>query len=326
MSSRENSQGAAQPEGPRAPLLPPTLTVLVRDWLSANHVLLRSPEGVVMVDTGYSRRIDMTRALLGSAQGLRGMPLATIVNTHCHSDHMGGNARLAREHGCPVLVPEGEADAIAAWDERALLLGYAGQWADRFEADGVLRAGEVHRWGELDWEMLAAPGHDMGALCFFNREHGILISGDALWANGFGFLMPVEFDPRAMPATRATLQMLAELPIRVVIPGHGAPFTDVQAALARAFSRLDAWEANPSRLARHALKVMLMFCLLDLRELREEGLPAFIEGIELFREFNARCLGGSPPGDLAATLLGDLRRAGAVSIEAGRVRPSVPAG
>ena len=30
----------------------------------------------------------------------------------------------------------------------------------------------------------------MGALVFYNPEHRILISGDALWENGYGFVMP----------------------------------------------------------------------------------------------------------------------------------------
>ena len=38
---------------------------------------------------------------------------------------------------------------------------------------------------------------------------GILISGDALWENGFGFVMPPGFDPAALPATRATIEMIA---------------------------------------------------------------------------------------------------------------------
>ena len=49
--------------------------------------------------------------------------------------------------------------------------------------------------------------------------------------------MPREIDPAALPATRATIDMLAGLDIRVVIPGHGEPFTDVAAALARARKR-----------------------------------------------------------------------------------------
>ncbi len=76
-------------------------------------------------------------------------------------------------------------------------------------------------WGGLEWQALAAPGHDMGALVFYNPEHRILISGDALWENGYGFVMPRALDPAAMPATRATLEMIAALDVGIVIPGHG---------------------------------------------------------------------------------------------------------
>ena len=81
--------------------------------------------------------------------------------------------------------------------------------------------GTTHVWGGLEWRALAAPGHDMGALVFYNPEHRILISGDALWQNGYGFVMPRALDPAALPATRATLDMIAALDVRVVIPGHG---------------------------------------------------------------------------------------------------------
>ncbi len=144
---------------------------------------------------------------------------------------MGGNAAIARAYGCPIAVPEGEAPLIEAWDEQSLLLDYADQSAERFSVGETLRAGETYRWGNLEWDAIAAPGHDMGALCFFNAEHGLLISGDALWANGFGFVMPPQIDPQALPATRATLETLSRLPIRIVIPGHGDPFDDVDAAL-----------------------------------------------------------------------------------------------
>ncbi len=63
----------------------------------------------------------------------------------------------------------------------------------------MLPADTTHVWGDLEWQALAAPGHDMGALVFYNAEHRILISGDALWEHGFGFVMPPEIDP-ARPA------------------------------------------------------------------------------------------------------------------------------
>jgi len=228
-------------------LIPPQVHVFVRDWLSSNNVVLRSRDGHVLIDTGYSRHAPMTLALLASDRGIRNDPLAWVVNTHCHSDHIGGNAALAEKYGCPIAVPEGEAAFIERWDHKALLYDYCDQRADRFIVSQGVQRDTTHVWGDLEWRALAAPGHDMGALVFFNPEHGILISGDALWANGFGIVMPPEVDPAALPATRATLEMLGRLAIRVVIPGHGAPFVDVAAALDRAMRRVDAFEAEPSR-------------------------------------------------------------------------------
>jgi glyoxylase-like metal-dependent hydrolase (beta-lactamase superfamily II) len=76
--------------------------------------------------------VPLPLALIASRMGLDGRPLAMLINTHCHSDHMGGNAAVKRAYGCPVAVPAGEAPLIEAWDERRLWLGYAGQRAGRF--------------------------------------------------------------------------------------------------------------------------------------------------------------------------------------------------
>ena len=302
-------------------LLPPQVHVFVRDWLSANNVLLKSPAGHVLIDTGYVRHAPLTLALLASPRGLGAEPLAQVVNTHCHSDHMGGNAAVARAYGCGIAVPEGEVAAIEAWDGKALLLDYADQDAERFTPAAALRAGERHVWGDLEWEAIAAPGHDMGALCFYNAEHRILISGDALWEHGFGFVMPPAIEPAALPATRVTLERLAELDVRVVIPGHGEPFADFGAALERALSRVEAFEADPLRLARHAIKVILTFTLLDRRSLPLAGMADYVERVGIYREFNARFF-GMPPADFAEFVIAELERAGAVRRDGGLLRPA----
>ena len=79
--------------------LPPQIHVFVRDWLSGNNIVLRSPDGHVVVDSGYGKHVPLTLALVASRQGLDGDALAYLVNTHCHSDHMGGNAALKRAYG-----------------------------------------------------------------------------------------------------------------------------------------------------------------------------------------------------------------------------------
>lgn len=300
--------------------LPPQVHVFVRDWLSGNQVVLRSARGHVVVDSGYGKHVPLTLALVASRRGLDGDGLALLVNTHCHSDHMGGNAALKRAYGCAIAVPAAEAPLIAAWDTRALLLDYAGQHAERFEVDRTLAAGTTQVWGDLEWQLLAAPGHDMGALVFYNAEHGILISGDALWEDGFGFVMPSEMDPAALPATRATLDMLARLSVRVVVPGHGEPFAGHAKALERAYARLAAFEKDPRRIARHAVKVILTFSLLDRERFPLTELPAYLERIPLFGEFNARYLNMSAPA-LAQWLVDELCRVGAARIDGADLVP-----
>jgi len=304
----------------KRPTLPPQMHVFVRDWLSANHVVLRSDAGCVVIDSGYDKHVPLMLALIASRMGLDGRPLAKLINTHCHSDHVGGNAALRRAYGCTIAVPAGEAPLIDAWDEQALLYEYADQRAERFAVDEILEPGSTHTWGDIEWRALAAPGHAMGALVFFNDEHRILISGDALWQNGYGIVMPPELDPGALPATRATLEMIATLDARCVVPGHGEPFTDVDAALERAFARTTAFEVDPMRTVRHVLKALLVFSLLDRERMPLASLPLYVERVGVYREFNARFF-RLDPATLAEKLVTELEVAGAVRRAGGWLVP-----
>ena len=301
--------------------LPPQLHVFVRDWLSANNILLKSRDGHVLIDSGYVTHAPLTLQLLASGRGIGAEPLAKLVNTHCHSDHIGGNAAIHAAYRCPIELPETEAPFIERWDTTALLLDYADQHADRFTVAAVLRSGETHVWGDLEWRLLAAPGHRMGALVFYNAEHRVLISGDALWENGYGFVMPAALDPDALPATRDTLDMIAGLDVRYVIPGHGEPFADAAAALDRAYRRTEAFEADQVRVARHALKGLLAFTLLHRRRMPLADLPAYVERVGIYRDINRAALRLTPV-DLATMLVAELQKAGAARIEDGWLMPA----
>jgi glyoxylase-like metal-dependent hydrolase (beta-lactamase superfamily II) len=291
------------------------MRVLERGWLSSNSILIDDGAAWVLIDSGYVAHAAQTLALLQHA--LAGKPLARLINTHCHSDHMGGNAAVQRAHRCRISIPAGEARAIAAWDEAALMLGHTGQSAERFACDDTIAAGDVLRLGGIEWEALAAPGHDMNALMLYSREAHILISGDALWENGFGLIFPELFGQSGgFAATRATLQAIARLDVNTVLPGHGAPFGDAARALDTAFARLDAYEREPAKLARHALKVILSFALMIKGRMALAELPRVLAETPFYGEINRRFLQWSE-AELRAYLVQDLQRAGALKIEDG---------
>ncbi len=295
--------------------LPPQIQVLERGWLSSNNILIHDKGGCALIDSGYVAHAAQTLQLLQHALG--GKLLVRLINTHCHSDHMGGNAALQRAYGCRISIPVGEAPAIAAWDDAALMLGYTGQSAERFSYDDTLSAGDRLQLGGLEWEALAAPGHDMHALIFYSRAARILISGDALWENGFGLIFPELFGQAGgYAATRVTLEAISRLDIATVIPGHGAPFGNVERALETSFQRLDAYERDPAKLARHALKVMLSFSLMIQGRMTLAGLPQFLATRPIYGDINRRFLHLSE-AELGEYLVRDLERAGALKLEDG---------
>jgi glyoxylase-like metal-dependent hydrolase (beta-lactamase superfamily II) len=290
-------------------MLPSSVRVIVRDWLNANHVILIGQQRTVLVDSGYGR--DTGQTLSKVSEVLAGRPLDWLVNTHCHSDHMGGNAAVRAAHACRVSIPRDEAPLIDAWDEHALWLSYADQRCERFSFDDTMAPGDEFDWGDLHWRAIAAPGHDMAALMFFCERAGVLISGDALWENGFGIVMPGPDRIVHLAATRATLETIARLPVRVVIPGHGQPFVNVSTALERSFQRLAAFEHDESRMVRHVLKVMFVFSLMDRGRLAEDELDSYLATIPLYADFNRRYLQLDRNG-LTDLIVGDLERSGAV--------------
>jgi glyoxylase-like metal-dependent hydrolase (beta-lactamase superfamily II) len=270
--------------------LPASLLVLERGWLSANNILCLEGENATLVDSGYVTHAVQTVELVGHA--LDGRRLKRLFNTHSHSDHIGGNAALQARFGCEVIVPAGLHAVIADWDENALLLSPLGQQSARFQHDSLIAAGSEIEMGGLTWQMLAVPGHDMEALGFYNPEQRILISGDALWENGFGVLFPELLgEADGLASTRATLEMLARLPIDTVIPGHGAPFVAVDAAFERAFRRLDMFAADIDKLAWHAIKVIVSFAMLERQRIPTADFPAFVLGLPFAVDVNTRYLG-----------------------------------
>lgn len=299
------------------------MRVAVRGWLNCNQVLLRSEAGHVLVDSGYGKCAQETLARLREPALLGAEPLARLVNTHCHSDHIGGNAAVARAYGCPITIPADEVPTIDDWSIQEKWNAYVDQYAEPFSYADTIAAGESFRAAGRDWQAHAAPGHDMEALVFFDPRDAVLLSGDALWANGLGFVWAHESPNPFVEAALEALATIERLAPRMIVPGHGEPFEDVAGALARARSRLATFANDPVRTARHMMKVMFVFSMLDRGGIAVAEADDYVTRVPCYADLDERFLGEGLAG-LGMRLVEDLARAGALRIDGGFARPTMP--
>jgi glyoxylase-like metal-dependent hydrolase (beta-lactamase superfamily II) len=246
--------------------------VLQRGWLSSNNIVLIGQDHTAVVDSGYVAHENQTLDLVRS--NLNGRTLDTLVNTHLHSDHCGGNRILQSTfHTMATLVPAPSVEAVQQWDTARLTFTATGQSCDRFDCTGALTPGHALRLGDWEWQVFAAPGHDPESVILFQPEFQCLISADALWENGFGVVFPELEGVEGFEAVATTLDLIESLKPKTVVPGHGGPFTQVDHSLSIARSRLEAFEHDAARHAKHAVKVLLKF---KLMEVQQENIDQFV--------------------------------------------------
>jgi glyoxylase-like metal-dependent hydrolase (beta-lactamase superfamily II) len=292
--------------------LPDSIQVFERGWLSSNNILLLGRHDTAIIDTGYLSHAPQTLELVRHA--LHGRHLDQIINTHLHSDHCGGNAILQAHYGSRTSIPVAEAEKVRHWDVEALSFKATGQRCDRFTFDATIAPGDVLKLADLEWQALGAPGHDPHSLIFYCPQERVLVSADALWENGFGVIFPELDGLSGFAEERATLDLIAGLDVRLVIPGHGAPFNDVAGALARARSRLDYLAADPVRNAQNALKVLLKFLLLERQRIALADVPQLLLAMPVFDTANRNFLHQTPE-QLGTWAVSQLVRAAAARID-----------
>ena len=208
-----------------------------------NSYLVEDEDGLTVIDT----------MIPGSAKGIvagaeeHGMPIARILLTHAHQDHIGSLDALHE------AVPD--AEVIIGARERRLLRkdksldpgepvdkvrgGYPGS---KVEPTRTLQPGD--RVGAL--EAYAAPGHTPGQLAFLDTRDGTLFCADAFSTLGgvatsakANWLFPLPyFATWHRPTALETAKALRALDPKRLAPGHGkvveTPGAAMDAAIAKA--------------------------------------------------------------------------------------------
>lgn len=310
MSERSLQRGVLRP----LPDLPAGLQVFERGWLSSNNILFSEGDRTLMIDSGYCTHAEQTLSLVESVLGDR--QLDDLVNTHLHSDHCGGNAALqARYPDLKTWIPPGHAPQVAQWDTVALTYQPTGQLCPRYTFDDTLQPGAAMRFGSSEWQILAAAGHDPHSLIFFEPEQKILISADALWENGFGVVFPELEGADAFWDVAATLDLIESLRPKLVIPGHGPVFQYSPEILDKARQRLDSFVRNPAKHARHAVKVLLKFKLLEVQKQLFSEFRQWANDTTYIRQIKSRFLEDAGKDAWVDQLCGELVLAGVAKRE-----------
>ena len=95
-------------------------------------------------------------------------------------------------------------------------------------------------------------------------------------------------------------------------------------SIANVRSRLDAFERDPVKCARHVVKVMFVFALLERGRMPLADVAAYVGRVPCYRQMSDRFL-GLDPGALTAFIVQDLQRAGAIRLEGEMLLPTMAA-
>jgi len=148
------------------------------------------------------------------------LQLKTVVNTHGHFDHMGGNRLLVETTGAELLIHAKDVPLMAMAAQHAALYGLTTTPSP--SPTRTLADGDTFTVGQLEVQVIHTPGHSQGGICLLVGGH--LFSGDSLFAGSVGRtdLPGGDFDALIEGVKTRLLVLPGET---VVHPGHGPDTT-----------------------------------------------------------------------------------------------------
>jgi glyoxylase-like metal-dependent hydrolase (beta-lactamase superfamily II) len=158
--------------------------------------------------------------LLGAIDAL-GVKLEAILLTHCHFDHIGAVAPVAKATGAPVYCPQIEVPLLQ--DVMAFVPWPGFGPFESWDPEHTVAGGETLKLAGFDIDVLYTPGHSPGhvtyAIAGAHGEPTALFSGDVLFQSSVGRTDLPGGDHATLLASIATLLERFD-DDTVVHPGH----------------------------------------------------------------------------------------------------------
>ena len=174
-------------------------------------------ETAILVDPG-----DEPDKIQAALEDLGVKTVEAILLTHCHFDHDGAVAPMAKATGAPVYCPQIEVPVLAdimSWVPWPGIGPF-----ESYDADETLAGGEKLELAGLEIDVLFTPGHSPGHLVYSIPSEGAILSGDVLFQGSIGRTdLPGGDHQRLL---QSIAELLEALPDETdVLPGHMAPTT-----------------------------------------------------------------------------------------------------
>ncbi|HEX6923661.1 MAG TPA: MBL fold metallo-hydrolase [Bacillales bacterium] len=190
--------------------------------VQANAYIIENENGeAVIIDPGGE-----AERLISYIESKSLKPTAVLL-THAHFDHIGAVDEVRNHWSIPVYLHGAEKDWLQDPQKNGSAFFPAADGGTIVKpADEIIeREGSLHV-GPFTFEVLETPGHSPGSVSFYNRDSGIVFSGDALFAGSIGRTDLYAGDHGEL--IESIENKLLPLPDKTIVaPGHG-PETTVE--------------------------------------------------------------------------------------------------